>query len=245
MFLRSGRQRRALKGQQRVFASRIPPRRAFKGFGKRRRFTGPQPVFPIVVPAVTGELKFHDLDINDSAIAIGATIAEDSCITIAQGTDESTRVGRKVTVRSLHWRFSIAQNSVADSADPPKGDVVRILLYLDKQANGATAATTDILESADYQSFNNLANKRRFRTLMDRTYTVGYDLSQPDGTNTGAYPETLQEDSFHKKVNIPIEYTGSTGAIAQVTSNNIGVMTLSKNGTATFESKMRVRFSDV
>lgn len=228
-----------------MFTSRLPPRREFKGFGRRPRATGPTRVFPILVPATTGELKFHDLDINDSAIAAGATIAEDSVLTIAQGTDESTRVGRKVTVRSIHWRFSVSQNSQADQADPPKGDVVRVLLYLDKQANKATAATTDILESADYQSFNNLANKRRFRTLMDRTYVVGYNLAQTDGTNTGAYPETLVEDMFHKKVNIPIEYDGSTGAIGQMTSNNIGVMTLSKNGTAVFESKMRVRFSDV
>ena len=230
------------------FASRMPKVREFKGFGRRppRGFrTGPQVVRPIVVNVNTGELKFHDLDINDSSIAVGATIAEDSVITIAQGTDESTRIGRKVTVRQINWRFSIALNSQTDQSDPPKGDVVRILLFLDKQANLATAGTTDILESADYQSFNNLANKRRFRTLMDRTYTIGHSLAQTDGTNTGGYAETLIHDEFYKKVNIPIEYTGSTGAIGQVTSNNIGVMTLSKNGTATFESKMRVRFSDV
>ncbi len=232
----------------RQFASRMPKVREFKGFGRRPRFvrtTGPQVVRPIVVNVNTGELKFHDLDVNDSAIAVGATIAEDSTVTIAQGTDESTRVGRKITVRQINWRFSIALNSIANQDDPPKGDVVRILLYLDKQANGATAGTTDILESADYQSFNNLSNKRRFRTLMDRTYTIGHDLAQTDGTNTGSYAETLIHDEFYKKVNIPIEYTGSTGAISQVTSNNIGIMTLSKNGTATFESKMRIRFSDV
>ncbi len=207
------------------------------------RRAGPTPVFPVLVAAI-GELKFHDLDINDSAIAIGVTVAEDSVVTIAQGVGESQRIGRKCTVRKIGWRFTIAQNSSADQADPPKGDVVRILLYLDKQTNGATATSTDILESADYQSFNNLSNKSRFRTLMDRTYTIGYNLAQTDGTNTGAYPETLIEDDFFKNVNIPLEYTAGTGAITELTTNNIGVLTISKNGTATFESKMRIRFSD-
>ncbi len=191
-----------------------------------------------------GELKFHDLDINDSSIAAGVTVAEDSVVTIAQGVTEVQRIGRKCTIRSINWRFNISMASSLNQADPPKGDIVRIILYLDKQANGAAAVATDILESADFQSFNNLANKSRFRTLMDRTYTLGHQLAQTDGTNTGSYPEINISDSLFKKVNIPIEYDSTTGAITEVKSNNIGLLTISKNGTATFESKMRVRFSD-
>ncbi len=36
-----------------------------------------------------GELKFHDLDIDDAAIAAGGTISQVSCNLIAQGVTES------------------------------------------------------------------------------------------------------------------------------------------------------------
>ena len=38
-------------------------------------------------------------------------------------------------------------------------DTLRFILHLDRQANRAAAAVTDILESADHFSFNNLSNK--------------------------------------------------------------------------------------
>ncbi len=122
-------------------------------------------------------------------------------------------------------------------------DVVRIILYLDKQANGATATTAQILESDDYQSFNNLANKSRFRTLMDRTYAMEATAGAGDGTTNDLTGNIIQ-DSFFKKINVPIEFDSTTGAITEIKSNNIGVMTLSKAGICTFLSKMRVRFSD-
>ncbi len=191
-----------------------------------------------------GELKFHDLDVNDAVVAAGGNIAEDSCLTIAQGTTESSRIGRKVIVKSINWRFSIDLPSASSAGSTT--EVVRVILYLDKQTNGATATVLGILETSDFQSFNNLANTSRFTTLMDRTYDLVIptiaDLAGPT-TNTG---EFILSDTLFKKVNIPIEYDNSfaTGVITTMRSNNIGVLLLSKAGIAGFESKMRLRFSD-
>ena len=88
------------------------------------------------------ELKFHDLDVDDATVAAGATIAQDSCNKIAQGVTEITRVGRKCTIRMINWRFNIFMNAAATTNT---GDVVRVILFLDKQCNGATAVTTDIV----------------------------------------------------------------------------------------------------
>ncbi len=134
--------------------------------------------------------------------------------------------------------------AAVDQADPPEGDVVRVILYLDKQANGAIATVTGLLETADYQSFNNLSNKKRFRTLMDRTYNLGHKLAQTDGTNTGSYPEVNISDTLFKKVNIDIEFDSTTGAIDEQRSNNLCILVISKNAVADIEGKMRLRFSD-
>ncbi len=187
------------------------------------------------------ELKFHDVDVDDAAIAAGATIAQNSCNLIPQGTSEKERIGRKCVVRSINWRFNMVLPTTVTAAETT--DTVRIILYLDKQTNGVVAGTTDILEAADYQSFNNLANKGRFRTLMDRTYTLTCGAGSGRGTtDTLSYAAASENDTFFKNVNIPLEFDSTAGAITELKSNNIGVMTLGKSGHVVFDSKMRVRF---
>ncbi len=191
------------------------------------------------------ELKFHDLDIDDGVVATGGTIAEDSCVTVAQGTTESTRIGRKMVVRAIGWRM--LAEVPASNAKESTSDILRVILYVDKQTNGAAATVTDILETADFQSFNQLANKSRFRTLMDRTYSLSVPAGSGRGsTDTTAFGEIKIADTFFKNVEIPIEYDNSatSGAISTVRTNNIGVLTISSSGIASFKSKMRIRFSD-
>ncbi len=192
------------------------------------------------------ELKFHDLDIDvaTTAITTAGVIAEDSCVTIAQDTTESTRIGRKCTIRSIGWRFKVTLPGVSNTG-ASGGDTVRLLVYLDKQANKAAATVTGILESANYQSFNQLANKGRFRTLMDRTYTLNNLASAGDGSANDHSPVSIN-DTWFKDCSITIEYDNSatTGALGTVTSNNIGVLAISSAAVVSLDSKMRLRFSD-
>ncbi len=195
------------------------------------------------------EMKFHDLDIDDALVAQGGTIAQVSCLTIAQGTGESERLGRKCLVKKIGWRFTLSMPS--QTATGNTSDEVRVILYLDKQANGASATVSaavdgnGILATSDFQSFNNLANKGRFLTLMDRTYNLYCPSGGGDGT-TVDFGEQSIADTFYKNCSIPVEYDSSltTGVIATMRTNNIGVLLLSKSGFVNFASKMRVRFMD-
>jgi len=187
------------------------------------------------------ELKFHDLVVDDAAIATGATIVTDSVLEIAQGAGESQRIGRKIIIKKIGWRYEIRK---LNSTGPTDGDdVIRIVLYLDKQANGLTAATTDILETANYQSFNNLANRGRFRILFDKTVAMNIEAGAGDGTTNVGFIKAYQ-GQFYKNCNIPVEYSAAAGAITSINSNNIGVMLLSRSGVCFFGSQMRIRFSD-
>ncbi len=237
---RGGRKRYALKSSSRIRVRSGYPRlrkRVHRGSayyqpvlfrGRRSGSTAP-------------ELKFHDVDLDDAVIASGGSIT-DSINKIAQGTTESERIGRKCNIASINWRFNIdlPETTVSSST----GDVARVIMYIDKQANGATAAITDILETANYQSFNNLSNKGRFRTLMDRTYALNAESGGGDGT-TEDYGRVNISDTFFKKCNIPIEFSAATGAITEIRSNNIGVLLISLSGKVGFDSKIRLRFSDL
>ena len=239
--------------RHRSFKARLPrvPLRSFKGalarVRKRRkgayrrgymrtagfygRFAGP-----------SAELKFHDLAVDDAVVAVNGTIIDNSVNNIPQGTTEITRIGRKCTIRSINWRFSMQLLTEANTATPGV-DTVRVIMYLDKQCNGAAATVTDILESDNYHSFNNLANKSRFRTLMDRTYTFSHPCASGADATAEWGPEK-QDDTFFKNVNIPIEFDGTAGALTEIRSNNIGVMLLSQAGLCNFTSEIRLRFSD-
>ncbi len=186
-----------------------------------------------------GELKFHDVDLDDAVVA-GAGGVTDSINKIAQGVTESQRVGRKCVIRSINWRYLVTLPLSAAIGSP---DTLRMIMYIDKQANGATAATTDLLESADFQSFNNLSNSGRFRTILDRTIDILRTNGAGDGTTNDAAGTNIN-GTFFKKCAIPIEFNSTTGAITEIRSNNIGVMLFSHGGVCGFESKIRLRFSD-
>ncbi len=188
----------------------------------------------------TGELKFHDVDLDDATVAATATVTP-SINLIPQGVEEDNRIGRKCSVRNIGWRYDI---TLPTSGTIGRIDQVRVMLYLDKQANGATAAATDILASDDYQSFNNLTNKGRFRVLMDRTHDLKNHGAAGDGTTNDSSPDIVS-GSFFKECNIPLEISGTgTPAITAIRSNNLGVLLISKAGVCTFDSKFRLRFSD-
>ncbi len=191
------------------------------------------------------ELKFHDVDLDDAAIATAGAITPTINI-IPQGVTEKTRVGRKCTIRAINWRYRMSLPELDAGASPSNGDVVRVVMYLDKQANKATAAVTDLLESANFQSFNSLANKGRFRVLHDKMYDINYMALASDNAGVVSSPQVQMSGEFYGKVNIPIEFddSASTGVISTITSNNLGVLLIGATAAAGFDSKIRLRFSD-
>ncbi len=190
-----------------------------------------------------GELKFHDVDLDDAVIAAAGTVTP-SINLIAQGVTESTRVGRKCTLKRIGWKYTIELPEADAVATPNASDLTRIIMFLDKQCNGATAAVTDILETADFQSFNNLANSGRFRILMDKVVTLNHMTLASDGAGLVSSSNRLASGSFYKTCNIPLEFSATTGAITEIRSNNVGVLLLARQTGLVFTSKIRLRFSD-
>lgn len=189
------------------------------------------------------ELKFHDvaLDVNPISSVGGVTATINI---IAQGVTESQRVGRKCTIRSIHWKYQLDLPEIDAAATPAAGESFRVILFLDKQCNGATAAVLDILEIAELQGFRNLANQGRFTILMDKIHNVNYQTMASDGAGVVSMAETINNYTMYKRCNIPIEFSGTTGAIGEIRSNNLGVLLVGVKNTGQFFSSFRLRFSD-
>ncbi len=219
------------------------PFRAPRGRVMRRRFRRRQT--PFRRAADLAELKFHDVTVDDGVVAAAVNV-QTALLTIAEGNGESERVGRKINVKKINWRYEVLLPTTATAADT--SDVIRVMLILDKQANGALPTNTDVVETDDYQSFNNLSNRQRFRVLVDKTYDVNCAAGSGRGsTDTLSYGDSVISDQWHSQnLNIPIEYDNSftTGVITTIRSNNLFIMIAGKSGVAGFRSKLRIRYTD-
>jgi len=184
------------------------------------------------------EMKFLDTVVAGAALSINGQL-KGSMNLVPQNVTESGRIGRKITVKSIMIRGDIHQPPGAGSVS---ANVVRFMMILDKQCNGALPAITDFLETATFSSFNNLENSARFRVLSDKQYKLqcgGYD-----GTGIG---EDLLPINVFLKCNIPIEFDNSldTGAITTIRSNNIfGFMITAQTSNVASGFTCRIRYTD-
>jgi 2C-methyl-D-erythritol 2,4-cyclodiphosphate synthase len=176
------------------------------------------------------EYKFFEVTTNESFS--NDQIVEDSLIKIAQGDTESTRDGRKIVITGIHFKGYM----VLDANN--SGDAVRLVLYVDKQPNGATAATTDYWASINKNgySFRNLTQTKRFRVLSDKTYVINNVAS--------TVTKPIRRIEYNFKVNIPINYTSTLGAITELQETNIGLMSSSLGSGVDLDGIWRIRYQD-
>ncbi len=189
------------------------------------------------------ELKFMDVATAANVIAGGGEIHLDSMCEVDQGTGEEQRIGRKIIIRSIGIHLNVQLPATTSSA--ASTDSLRFIVYQDKQANGAIATVAGILEDSNIFAFNNLSNKNRFRILCDKIWNVNAAAAGGNATNnlqTGEF--VLHKTWFKSALNIPVEYSGTGNAIADITSNNIGILALSENSAVTLETNTRIRFTD-
>ncbi len=191
-----------------------------------------------------GEWKFFDTTATFGTVGAAGEIQASMCL-IPQNITESGRIGRKCTVKRIDFMGDMILNAVLASANG-QVDRVRVIVYHDKQANGATAAVLDLLETADILSFRNLANSGRFRILSDTTQAISCMAGAGDvaGTN-GNWNAVIRSYKVGASLNMPLEFSGTTGAITELRSNNIGILAISEGADlTTFKFNCRVRYAD-
>jgi hypothetical protein len=188
------------------------------------------------------EKKFHDVDVDDATISAAMTI--NNLTVIPEGNGESERIGRKITITNIYWRYALELNSKTAIADT--SDIVKVMLVQDTQTNGAQFAATDLLETDEWKSFRNLANSKRFRVLYSESFAMQIQGATPTGA-AYATGEDVKIVEGSRKCNITIEYdnSASTGAIATVKSNNLYWVTQSRKGVTPGHGNIRLRYTDL
>lgn len=89
---------------------------------------------------------------------------------IAEGTSAITRIGRKVSIKSVDIRFLLRPQPTATDLD-----FVRCMLVWDKQPTEAVTEVKpgDILNEVEVGAYMDLDKRTRYRVLRDELYPVG------------------------------------------------------------------------
>lgn len=149
---------------------------------------------------------------------------------IAEGTDESERVGRECNMRAVDVRIA---TKLATSSG-----LVRHAIIEDRQPSSVLPATIDIFEpdggtTAGVTSHLNLNNSKRFRILKDRVFKMDADSYGDD------YAQYYVSAQSKKAV-----FDGSSAAIPESGyAYYLVILTNRGTGGFTFSLNNRVRFS--
>ncbi len=185
------------------------------------------------------EKKFLDLGHNGTPSVTGITSIMSI---IAQGADESERIGRKTIITDILYKGHFAWGSTTGTA-PLTANRVRMLVVQDTQPNKAVFAITDVMETADINSYRNLAQAKRFNILFDRVYTRSGSAGHGDGTanDFGTYWFPF---NVNIKCCIDMEYSGADGAIDKQTINSVHLLFFSETASpaVTVVGNSRIRF---
>ncbi len=187
------------------------------------------------------EYKFHDVSTDDAVVSTTWLSTGRSLLLIAQGTDESERIGRKIMVTSITTKVHVFLPCTTNSC--LTHDTFIIKLMLDTQCNETDASNADIVDQVtNYQSFNNLANRTRFVTLWSKVVNLQNVSGAGNGT-TNTFGEMSVDFTMHHRAMIPIEYDAVTGAVTSITSNNLFLFSCSRHGLCGYISRTRIRFT--
>ena len=185
-----------------------------------------------------GEWKYLDTQISHS---VYTTPAQTLLNGLQPGTGATQRIGMKVAIRSIECRI-IAQTYPASGLD----NFVRWFIVIDRQTNASPiSAITDVLTPGSVVSFRNLANRRRFKIILDKMFSMGNSMDKYKDSNQRVFKYYLKF-----KTPILVEYnTGNAGTVYDIAASSLWFMSVGTATTAqtgsTLAGNIRIRYTDL
>lgn len=138
---------------------------------------------------------------------------------VARGTDVTDRIGRSIVMNGLQLRlhgYTIGTTGV--------DQIQRILVVMDRQANGAPPSITSVLDSVDVLSPYNRDNRLRFNVLADFNVVLNHS-----GEPGSMWCRTLYLNNVRGAVQ---QFnTGDTASVSSITTNSIYLIAIGNIGS--------------
>ncbi len=178
-------------------------------------------------------VEFKEINTQRNGASLSTTISITTPSILAQGDLKTQRGGNKVRFKSIHRKGFFSLHASATTS------MVRLMIVLDKQCNGAVFSIADLLEDStvgdSIVSPRDVDNMNRFVVLSDKTYKLA------DGGGN-----QLIQFNIYKRINLPIRYDGTGATVANMTSNALYLVSFSNEATNTpiITDFCRIRFID-
>lgn len=171
---------------------------------------------------INTEVKYFDTTISNTPSTSGTV----TCLNlIGQGDTSVTRDGDSIKAIKVQFNFYCDIHASATLT------LLRVIVIQDLQCRGSNPTVSDYLLNTNVNSFRNLVNGKRFRTLYDRKLRL-----DSDGKDSYML-------SFNRKLNMHMRYASASTAPE---TNGIYLITLSGEATnvPTVAGYTRIRFVD-
>jgi len=171
------------------------------------------------------EVKFSDIAIGP--VTTLNTAASMVCLNgIATGTDYNQRIGREIVLRSNLTRINVVVGANNTNT------IVRCILFMDMQANGAVATVTQLLQATNVYSPLNLNNRDRFKVIWDKQYALN------STTNYNIF------EKWYAKIKKSCTYTGTSDQISSISTGALYMLVYCNDDTTVVNYYNRLRFTD-
>jgi len=143
-------------------------------------------------------------------------------------------------MKSLYFRLDVQPNPATSVS---AGDFVRILVIYDCQTNSTAPVVSDVLATAAYNSPMNLANRDRFKILMDKNVTMGANV-YTGSTLTAGDPQPKIVKVF-KRMNLETVFGDVDATVASMKTGSVYLLLINKTNTGSSSTLYsRIRFID-
>lgn len=211
---------------------------------------------------LTPEVKYYDFIQGPTNFSNTQGQSVSLAELIIQGSNYNQRLGMKINVVGVDVR--VICDSINTGSVLPQNDMVRVIMYQDKQWNNLAAApvivgvangtsqgvlvgTTGGTNPSAIVAMRNLNANDRYRFLYDQTKVI--DQVVGGGTLASAFWSQARNVEFmiKKKFKKPIviDYTANNGNTQDIISNNLLLGFISLNSTiTTYSLQWRLLYTD-
>lgn len=190
------------------------------------------------------EMKYFDAFKGASSIPASADwtatefdVAANSLFTPTEGDDIGDRIGRKVEVHKIKMTGLVTCAPQAAQTGADNACLVRIILYQDKQSNGAQAQGEQVMTSSANAAVNpttymNADNFGRFQILGSKLMILDNPTICQNGSTTFEQSGLLKIFKFNVnfKKPVPVHFNNTNGGtIADIVDNSFHIIATCSN----------------
>lgn len=183
------------------------------------------------------ELKV--IDTNNYTVAVPTAGSVVLLNGVAQGTDYTNRIGRKVIMKSFLFRATLFPSI---SASAVYGSVIRIMLVYDCQTNGTTPAITDFLAGGTYNEAMNLTNRDRFKIIKDWFIPVEATVYAASSLTNGSPKNHCVK--LYKKMAMEEIFGGTAATVGSIQTGGMFLVYIASAANWNIDYASRIRFID-